>query len=90
MFRFWSGLWRVFRDKKKTARAVFNQKFNLTHCFTVEASNGGYYDHNQQKTFDFMEQDWIHMGSLIGEAVLELVKLELGMTKFESDRKKIR
>ena len=37
-FRYWSCLFHIKRSKKKTARAVFNQKYGIPYSYTVEAS----------------------------------------------------
>lgn len=44
MFRYYGCIFRVSEEKKATARGVFND--DILHCFTVEASNGSYFNEN--------------------------------------------
>ncbi len=43
LFRYFSCIFRISPGKKTTARAVIQNMCNLTNCFTIEASNGSYY-----------------------------------------------
>ena len=43
--------------------------------YTIEASNGSYYDHNTLKDIPFSESHWIEMGKKIGTALSEYCEL---------------
>jgi len=77
MFRYWSGIWRVSKNKRSTSRAVFYALYSIAHCFTVEASNGSFFCGDTKTTTDFEPHHWIQMGYYIGEALHELVKMEI-------------
>ena len=87
MFRYWSGIWRVSKAKKATARAVFFQQFNIAHCFTVEASNGSFYCGETKVTTEFEPHHFIKMGWMIGEALFDLLQMEINLATYEEERK---
>lgn len=47
-FRFYSCKFRVQKSKEKTARVVLWREFNITNCFTLEASFYGYFDQSRE------------------------------------------
>lgn len=49
MFRYFSCMWRISESKESTARAVMFRKFNISNCYTMESSNGLYFDRNSGK-----------------------------------------
>lgn len=44
MFRYYSCSFKISEDKKTTARAIFLKNISIPFSFTVEASNGSFYD----------------------------------------------
>lgn len=42
MFRFNSCIFKISHSKRATARAVFFQHFNISNCYTIEASFGSF------------------------------------------------
>lgn len=53
MFRYYSCIFKISTEKATTARATFNRIINIPFTYTMESSNGGYYDSSdhQEKTF---------------------------------------
>ena len=51
IFRFYSCLFRVADFKRTTARAVLLN--SIPHCYTIEASTGGYYSQEDKKDVNF-------------------------------------
>lgn len=62
MFRFYSCIFKVSEFKYSTARAVLLRKLNIPFSYTIESSNGSYYDNEQLKDIAFNEKSWEHMG----------------------------
>ncbi|CAD8188775.1 unnamed protein product [Paramecium pentaurelia] len=77
MFRYYSSIFRISQSKKSTARGVFLDLYDIVNCFTIESSNGSYY--NQTQTFEFTCKHWIQMGWIIGETLTELVEMQSEM-----------
>ncbi len=44
MFRYYSCIFRISHEKSTTARATFNRVINIPFTYTLESSNGAYYD----------------------------------------------
>ena len=44
MFRYYSCIFKITEEKKTTARAIFLKQHNISLSYTIEASNGSYYD----------------------------------------------
>lgn len=44
MFRYYSSIFRISHSKRSTARGVFCDLYDLINCFTIETSNGSYYN----------------------------------------------
>ena len=44
MFRYYSCIFKISTEKATTARATFNRVVNIPFTYTMESSNGGYYD----------------------------------------------
>ncbi|CAD8070828.1 unnamed protein product [Paramecium sonneborni] len=74
MFRYYSSIFRISQQKKSTARGVFVDLYDIVNCFTIESSNGSYY--NSTQTFEFTCKHWIQMGWIIGEALTDLVEMQ--------------
>lgn len=63
MFRYYSCVFKIEEEKKTTARSIFQQMHNIPLSFTVEASNGSYYNTEILKDFPFTAKMWIDMGT---------------------------
>ncbi|CAD8109409.1 unnamed protein product [Paramecium sonneborni] len=77
MFRFYSSIFRITQSKQTTARGVFANLYDIVNCFTIETSNGNYY--NQTQTFDFTVKNWLRMGWIIGETLIEMIDIQSEM-----------
>ena len=62
MFRFYCCIFKVCEFNYSTARAVLMRKLNIPFSYTIESSNGSYYDNEQLKDIAFNEKSWEHMG----------------------------
>lgn len=71
MFRYYSCSFRISECKVKTARAVFLRRLMIPLSYTVEASNGCFYNVDQLKDVNFSMSSWDEMGGKIGAAVAE-------------------
>ncbi|CAD8198570.1 unnamed protein product [Paramecium pentaurelia] len=74
MFRFYSSIFRISQSKKSTARGVFAELYDIVNCFTIETSNGNYY--NQTQTIDFTTKHWLDMGWIIGETLIDMIDIQ--------------
>lgn len=43
-FRYYSCIFRISSEKTTTARAIFNRSVDIPFTYTMESSNGFYYD----------------------------------------------
>ena len=77
MFRYHSCIYRVSEHKRNTARVIFNQKYDICNCFTIEVSNGFYYISGNPVNIEFNCKQWIKMGQYIAEALNQLLEVEL-------------
>lgn len=69
MFRYYSCIFKIEPEKKSTARSIFQQFHNIPLSFTIEASNGSYYDTGILKDFPFNARMWIEMGNEVGNGL---------------------
>ena len=65
MFRYFSCSWRISEGKETTARAVLFRRLNISNCYTMESSNGLYFDRITGDERHFVEKDWIKMGKFV-------------------------
>jgi len=56
-------MFRIAPEKKTTARAVLLK--HIPHCYTVEASIGMYYSHDEKKDYEFTPSSWQQMGKFV-------------------------
>jgi len=49
MFRYYSCIFRISQSKQTTARAVVLKQLNIPLSFTIETSNGSYFDYELLK-----------------------------------------
>ena len=59
MFRYYSCSFKIAFCKETTARAIFQRKLGIPFSYTIEASNGSYYDHERLKDIPFGEKLWV-------------------------------
>jgi hypothetical protein len=71
MFRFYSCIFKISFCKDTTARAIINRTVPVTNCYTIEASNGFYYDRDSHQELPFTQQAWEDMGAYIAKAILQ-------------------
>lgn len=69
-FRYHSCRFRLEAMKEKTARIVMWRQFNITNCFTFEASVHGYFDENKQN-FEFEQSTFEEMGEHLANSLFE-------------------
>ena len=72
MFRFYSCRFRVTPDKETTARVVLCNEYNITNCFTLEASFHGFFN-SERITTDFMLNHYMQVGDILSMSFLEFV-----------------
>lgn len=90
-FRFHSCQFKYEHTKRKTARIVLSQEYNITNCYTLEASFHGHFDDNRVN-YEFNEKSFEEMGenllNTINEYVL-IIEEELRIKQLrEIERKK--
>jgi hypothetical protein len=71
MFRYYSCIFRVCSFKETTARAILLKKLDIPFSYTIEASNGSYFDKEEMKDIKFNPKLWIEMGHHIGKTIHE-------------------
>lgn len=71
MFRYYSCVFKISENKKSTGRAVMFEEVGIPYTYTVESSNGFYYDPATLSTCQFTRPKWLEMGLHIGEALNE-------------------
>jgi|JI6StandDraft_1071083.scaffolds.fasta_scaffold01920_15 hypothetical protein len=59
MFRYYSCIFRISTFKETTARAILLRKLDIPFSYTIEASNGSYYDKQEMKDQQFTPRLWI-------------------------------
>ncbi len=78
-FRYYSCIFKISREKAKTARAVMLREFGIPYCYTVEAS--AYCYNGQFGDLPFVSQTYVEAGKRICEGVQKftsiLLKLEV-------------
>ena len=58
MFRYYSCVFRISENKRSTGRAVMFEEVGIPYTYTVESSNGFYYDPNTLTTNQFTRLKW--------------------------------
>jgi cytosolic carboxypeptidase protein 2/3 len=72
MFRYHSCRFQNEPNKKGTARVLINKEFNVTNCFTLEASFHGYFDRDNIN-YEFTPQRYEEMGVNLVNSLYEYV-----------------
>ena len=65
MFRYYSCMFHISSEKSTTARATFNRAINIPFTYTLESSNGAFYDSLQHLEKLFVAKNWIEMGEAL-------------------------
>ena len=74
MFRFQSCLFRVSKPKYGTSRAVFSMYYNISNCYTLEASFGSFIN-SQRETLNFTDETFQELGNNVGKSICQYVML---------------
>ena len=69
MFRYYSCIFKISTEKATTARATFNRVVNIPFTYTMESSNGGYYDSEDHQEKTFTAGRLIQMGATLAKAL---------------------
>jgi hypothetical protein len=65
----------VAECKNTTARAVLLKKLNIPLAYTIETSNGFYFDYEKLKDVAYTDAKWKLMGWNVGQAVFHYMEL---------------
>lgn len=66
MFRYYSCSFKVAECKNTTARAILMRKMNVPLSYTIETSNGFYFDYEKLKDVPYTDTKWKQMGEKVG------------------------
>lgn len=75
MFRYYSCSFKVSECKNTTARAILLRKLEIPLSYTIETSNGFYFDYEKLKDIPYTDAKWKQMGQKVGYAVAEYIEL---------------
>lgn len=89
IFRFYSCVWRLAESKRETARAVMLEQYRIPFAYTVESSNGSYYDGEAKLTVDFTRERWAEMGLSMGECLTDYISMLDEYEEFVSQRREV-
>ncbi len=89
-FRYYSCSFSIAEYKKSTARAVMLNQMKIPYFYTIESSNGLYYDPIQLKTVQFNQFLWQKMGKSIGKAIADFNEMMLELQNIANQRKQSR
>lgn len=87
MFRYYSCIFKINEFKNTTARAILLRRLGIPLCYTIETSNGAFFDYEKLKDTPFTMQLWMEMGRKIGEALYEYVDLLLTADRNRFEKK---
>lgn len=87
MFRYYSCIFKINEFKETTARAVLLRKMNIPLSYTIETSNGSYFDYEHLKDVPYTQQRWQVMGSKVGAALAEYLELILVADRNRIDKR---
>lgn len=90
MFRYYSCSFKITDEKRNTARAIFLRNLYIPFSFTIEASNGSFYDHQALKDHPFNSHAWVMMGKHIGKALSQYCEIIISSEKNKMIKKKER
>lgn len=69
MFRYYSCIFKINELKSTTARAVLLRKLGIPLSYTIETSNGFFFDYENLKDIAYSMKLWKEMGMYIGKAL---------------------
>ena len=69
MFRYYSCIFKISDFKVTTARAILLRRLNVPLSYTIETSNGSYFDYECLKDVPYNVEKWLQMGAAVGEAL---------------------
>jgi hypothetical protein len=71
-FRYYSCIFRIASEKAATGRAIFNRTLDVPFTYTLESSNGFYYDANARTELPFTAKKWREIGVCLCKAIAQL------------------
>ena len=77
MFRYYSCIFKINSFKETTARAIILRRIGVPLSYTIETSNGSYFDYEKLADVPYTQALWKSMGGKVGEALFEYVDLVL-------------
>jgi len=86
LFRFFSCKFRVAPCKETTARVVLWNEFNITNCFTIEASFHGYFN-KERVTLDFDQSHFLDIGEVLASSIFEYLIITEQEARTSKDRR---
>lgn len=69
-FRYHSCQFKYEHNKRKTARIVLNQEFDIMNCYTLEASFHAHFD-ERRENFEFTDKSFEEMGEHLINSIYE-------------------
>ncbi len=90
MFRYYSCSFKVSECKNTTARAVLMKRLNVPLSYTIEASNGFYFDYEKLKDVAYTDGKWKQMGEKVGEALFQYIELVVKSDVLRNEKTKAR
>ena len=74
-FRYYSCIFKIAEAKETTGRAIFMKNLRIPFTFTIEASNGSYYDSVNSESYNFDADKWKEVGEKIMEGISEYIQV---------------
>lgn len=74
MFRFYSCSFRIPEDKLSTGRAFMFLNLKIPYTYTIECSNGFFYNSESLITYEFNRVKWLELGVCIGQTLEDYFK----------------
>ena len=81
-------MFKVAASKVATARAILLREYGIPFTYTIQASNGCFYDQQSKKDVAFDTTKWLIAGSKIGQALFEYRKILNRVEEESLNRKK--
>ena len=69
MFRYYSCIFKINECKLTTARAILLRRLGVPLSYTIETSNGSYFDYENLRDMPFTMEKWVEMGMKVGGAL---------------------
>jgi hypothetical protein len=90
MFRYYSCSFKVAESKNTTARAIVLKKLKVPLSYTIETSNGFYFDYEKLKDVPYTDLKWKQMGESVGQALSEYFELVVKADLLRCEKSKSR